>query len=1293
MAQYFATMHGLHGYIHICNSCKMASSCLQLAVRLALWQLVLCSGSFSDMQVRVASNCDPPDTGSVEGDACVSIDDAMSSLTFGSEMILEPGNHLVTQSHDMRDLLDISIRGATQHGVLIACEDGIGFSFTNVSGLIIANLTIDGCGLHGDTLESRMNALNTTIDIWFLIMFESRVALFAGNCQDLMITNVTISNTKGLGMLALNILGNSTLSHVRFVNNTRPTCISGIPTYTFEVSQEILNQTGGGAYFLYHNYLNETKFDGMNHTLRISDSYFAYNTDCSFSALTHINYRYISDDVNRFTIGAGGGLSILYAHSKYSLTTNVESSTFYRNDARYGGGAYVGTFVDNLYPNSVQFTNCSFVDNGLASVPDNDSAYCQGGGGLAVLTDLFKPIEEITSVQNVDIGITGTDFIRNEAEIEGGGLFAFSLVNSPHRSRHYFSSDYFSIKWMLSNCLFRYNLAKLSSAASFSQRIFHSIDGVAVLYLDSVTVSENRRSRDESNKVPSAVSLDDIVTQFFGESIFRDNEITALHVVSSYCVMRHQSVLLFERNTGRRGGAMYMEGNAPEIIVSKNVTVTFRENVAETQGGAVYFGNPLSNNGSLQPLDNFGCLFRAFTGQDLFASGSKIEFFNNWAPIGQILYGTTLESCPWANSVQTTGDSLILELYRNFNSTFVFDEEPVGVRQISTPAAEIIVSTPGQVIPGEVVAVEFAVFDEFGNEVFDVVTSETRGDFNIGSEIGDSGFWYTGVKNPTMRLIGTRDQAINVSYFTYLNLVTATVQIEVLSCPAFFKFDNETGACVCDYDIFKGFGHERNDINVQCDSQSVTITTSGRYWVGTEANSLNYSDLFIHECHYSDYCQDNSSFRPPDYDKQCAIKSHRTGVVCGACSSQDGYSAVFGSNDCKQCSNYYLLTIPLFAILGVLIFVVIAFLEVTNDKGWINAVIFYNNVIVIYSFAFPTDNNLNLLLLPAHLLSLQVGYPLCFFDGMNALSRVAINFLFPLYLYILNAIFVLLTRRFSLSSYFSPAKTLVTINTLVYVSLLNTCVQILGGDIVENSSGKRSVRWNTDANVLLFHGWHAVLGVVALIVLFSYHITMTISILFPPLMYKIYKSGKPLLDAFYAPFKDKYRFWIGIRFIIRGMTLIFAEYLLFSTSIVINVLILLTLLHIQANIKPYKSEWLNLVDSYLIVNAAIFYIGLLTSIRPIYISVLSIGYFVIIGIFFYHIYMRFPKIRDTLMKYLRTARKKLKRSKKDPKHNVTTSPTANTPPSITFLDLPDGNDSEDQPYHLQNEQFRESILN
>lgn len=158
-------MYIVYGITTTCTSSqlvisgKMASSCLHLAVALiVLWQLVLSSCSHSDTEVRVASSCGL--TNSDEASACVSIDDAMSTMTFGSDVILEPGRHLVTQSHDMRNLWNISISGATQTGVSIACEDGIGFSFTNVSGLIIANLTIDGCGLHGETLENRISTLN-----------------------------------------------------------------------------------------------------------------------------------------------------------------------------------------------------------------------------------------------------------------------------------------------------------------------------------------------------------------------------------------------------------------------------------------------------------------------------------------------------------------------------------------------------------------------------------------------------------------------------------------------------------------------------------------------------------------------------------------------------------------------------------------------------------------------------------------------------------------------------------------------------------------------------------------------------------------------------------------------------------------------------------------------------------------------------------------------------------------------------------------------------------------------------
>lgn len=1188
---------------------------------------------------------------SADPQPCFTIDDAMDALVSDSSIILEQGIHVVTQSHSVYSLQNIVLSGIYERGVYLMCEDQVGLSFINITGLTIANLTVHGCGLLREGLQSALNTLKETVDVWSVIPSSIRVALFLGHCRDLTVINVNINGTRGLGMLAINVVGNSALSYVKFTHNIRRSCISQTLAYPFDITPQVFDQIGGGAYFLYHDYLNEPGFD-LNSTLQVSNSYFAYNADCSFSTLTHVYYQYFDTEINRYTIGAAGGLTILYAHSNYSLTTEVEFTTFYRNDARYGSGAYVGVFADNRYPNRVIFNKCSFMENGLASAASEGglpNAYCHGGAGLGIFTDLLKPVnllEAISNVQNIYISVLNTTFIRNEAEIEGGGIYAYSLVNSPHRVNSHFLNDYRSIEWRLTNCVFQQNRARLSSAAAFVQRVFHSIDGIVILYLESVRASRNSLglsfgSIPVDNEISSTVSVQNVLTVFQGNSVFADNDGSALYVVSSSCLILPGAELAFERNVGRRGGAIYLGGFTPGFFVQKNFSLIFRENVALVEGGAIFYGASFYAS-AVQLQGYFGCLFSTST-LEVLTSGTRIEFYNNRAPVGGVAFGTTLELCPWARELDFGAGTLFVELFENLNSTFVFDELPVGKEQVSTYASSIHVNAPQEVIPGQVVDVRIDVFDQFGSEIFAVVTAEASNDLYASSVIlGESGFWYTGLDNATMQILGPQNQIINVTFYTYINVVQASVEVNLLSCPAGFIYNNKTSACECNQEIF-----EPSDSQiVSCDSLSITVSTTSEFWFGTDLNSVNsmdYSDLITHhDCHF-DYCRDHTTFRPPDYDAQCAVDSHRTGVLCGACSS--GYSAVFGTSKCKICTNYFLFLILVFAMVGILVFLGIAFLEITIDKGWINAVLFYCNVVSLYSFlAFPNNSKLRLFLLPVHLLSLEVGFSLCFFDGMTALSRAFIQLLFPLYLYLLMGIFKLIAQRYSLSCYFSPVKTFVTLNILSYVSLLNTCVEILAGHTVHYVAGERSSRWLIDANQLYFRGWHAALGVCAFVLIIGHLGSFTVIILFPARVYKFFESGKPFFDAIYAPYKPKYRFWAGIRLIALAMLIAHVKFIITTTSLVVNLVLLMTLLHAQMSIQPYKSKWLNVVDSYLICNAVILYVGALAKTQvPSSSSILTkevlfaffffgVAYVVIICIFGHYIDMRFPKIRERLMK-------------------------------------------------------------
>ena len=1206
--------------------------------------------------------------------ACLDINQAMGNLSSDSRLVLKRGTHRLDRPHVMSHMSNIALVGTHESDVRLTCDDDVGLGFFNVSGLTIANVTIHGCGLSGEGLEDVVGGLKQMVDVWTVVPPQIRVGLFFGHCSDLTLSHVTVNGTRGLGLLAINVVGSSVLREVEFTHNVRESCeASEPPTYPFEASTKVLAQIGGGAYFLYHDYLVESAYDGgddSNNTLTIEDCYFAYNADCSFSALTHLNHKYFPEgsSTDLFTVGAGGGLSVIYAHSGYSMETSVRGTMFLRNDARYGAGAYVGTFSDFRYPNWVMFESCSFERNGLRSVTGEDAnadfdadadadtnvgfdrAYCRSGGGLAILTDLFKLKrldKPVSHIQNVSVSAYNTSFLYNEAEIEGGGLFAYSLVNSPHRVNSPHLPDYYSVEWILKSCTFDHNRARLNAAATFFQRIYHAVDGIVVLYLESVTFSKNDANKKNfdynvvGEEVSTAVSIKNVLALFGGSSLFANNRVTALHVHSTLCIFLDNLEIVFERNTARRGGAMYIEGSSPAFFMRENVTMAFRENEALLEGGAVYVDNPLLIGGSLQPLDYYGCILHSLVPNvSLLDSGSRFEFSGNRAPVGSILFGLTLEACPWSLDMLPEGQPQLLlpYLYDNHNSTFVFDRRPVGKEQVSTGAARVNVSTPLELVPGETAIVNIDVHDNFNNRIFAVVTSGVRGS-HARSELGESGFWYTAEENATVRLYGLQNSSIDVSYFTYLNFVGVTSTTNLLLCPAGFEYNNATAACVCAMDIFR----DESQQAVSCDDSTISITTTLGYWVGTEldsVDSIELEDLILHECHF-DYCEANSTFRPPDYDAQCRKGSHRTGVLCGAC--KPNFSVVFGTNECKMCSNYFLFMIPVFTLAGVLVFLAIAFLEFTVDKGCLNAVLFYSNIVSLYSFAtFPDSDWLRLLLLPAHLLSLELGFSLCFFDGMTALTRAFIQFLFPLYLHLLMVLFGLLSRRYSLSCYFSPSKTFVTIVLLSYSSLLKTCIEALAGHTVYSIKDGRSVRWIIDSNQLYFRGWHAVLGVIALVVIIVYLIALTVIILLPPMAYKLLRSGKPFYDAIYAPFKQRFSCWVGLRLVMRALIIALAKFLVTSVSLVINLVLLISFLHIQVSVRPHKSKWLGIVDSYLMVNAIILYGGTLSEFE--HASTLAVVYcciflvaanLVILAVFAYHIDSRFPKIREKFTKWIR----------------------------------------------------------
>ena len=1202
----------------------------------------------------------------VDDELC-SLDDTLENV--GSDTVLElwEGYYSLKRSHLLTGLVNVKIVGYKKPSMLI-CEENGGMAFVNVQNFTIASLFMYGCTLNASVLEDATKKLQLIVNMWFVVPSSVHVGLFIGYGQNVNLTDVTIFGTKGIGILAINIMGKSYLSSMKLTQNTHISCAEQTSNSGVEI--------GGGAYFAYFDFHDaDLSFTSTENLLEVSNSTFANNTDCSSAAQTYVNYRFFE---RQYMIGGGGGLSIVYAHSSFALATNIVSTIFEGNDARYGGGAHVATFANFSYANSVSFTNCTFFKNGRASKYSGSTSNSTGGAGLAVFSDLFKPSffnNPITAINNISILVKDTKFENNIAEVEGGGMYAHSVSNSPHDVYNLSSVLYSTILWQLENVTFVFNAARLVAAAAFRQRTFYGTDGAVLLMLNAITVKHSYSLSSTSYNLPykevySAMSVQNVAVRWKGSSLLVDNQITALSVVSTSLFCQANAELVFKNNKGYRGGALFMEGYAPAFVIDTNVSVVFSENTASLEGGAVYFSSPRSRKDALEPAQQFGCFIATerSQSQNFFDSNNTIVFYENRAPVGSSVFGAALEFCPWARNINTTGN-IFQELHDNYNSTFIFSKPPVMRTQVSTYAFAINVTAPVMALPGETVGINITVYDRYRNDIFSIVTTDRDPDSTFAPVLGDSGYWFTILDNPTVQIFGPQNTSSPVSYFTYVNSVTATLEVSLQVCPAGFDFIEEQQACVCSKMLRSAAPY------ATCDNKSLTITVAEGYWLGmdlSDYNSRKTEDLIFHIC-YSDFCK-GGTFRPPDYDTQCGNDSMRTGVMCGAC--KEGYSVTFGLKVCKKCSNYNIFLFLAYALIGIVLFVVIAFFGFTVDKGWIYAILYYSNLVILYPYhTMPLFAPVSIFFKPIASLSLVGNVDVCFYSGMNAIHRAFIDLALPIYLYVLILVFGLLAQKFSISTYFSPAKTFVTLNIISYVDLLRDTVIILSGIPVSTLGGLKSSRWLEDPNQVYFNGEHIAVGLTAYIIALTLLIGFPILLLFPKSLYKyrIFKGGMPFYDALYAPYEYKLRSWLGIRIIVLCVVSLLVQLRETSISLFLNGIILLATVHIQVTLKPYKNYWLNMLDSYFIVMVLFLLIGSSSLLNSDSVSIMVrifygfitviIPLLFIMGVLLYHLDLRFPKIRQMVVKVLHKVRAY---SRNESTHDITPPPAVPTTSEVVI---------------------------
>ena len=374
-----------------------------------------------------------------------------------------------------------------------------------------------------------------------------------------------------------------------------------------------------------------------------------------------------------------------------------------------------------------------------------------------------------------------------------------------------------------------------------------------------------------------------------------------------------------------------------------------------------------------------------------------------------------------------------------------------------------------------------------------------------------------------------------------------TMQVEVhlnfKHCPlGFILMTVNISSCVCTNTL--------KQVGVICDISKNAIFRPGEVWIGYVNDSVEGSGVIAHPHCPFDFCKANrNNVSLSDVDQQCNY--NRSGMLCGMC--KNGLSLALGTSRCIKCSDMFLLLLTVFALAGVMLVFLLFTFNLTVSEGTVNGLIFYANILwVNNTIFFPPATSANVLTVFLAWLNLDLGIPVCLYKGMDAYTRTWLQFAFPVYIWALVGLIVLLSRRFTWITKVigtNAVKVLATLFLLSFTKLQRTVIAILSFTYIIFPYGSKKYVWLYDGNVDYGEGKHIPLLIAAVAILLMLSIPYVLALLFIKWL-KSFSSFQvcswvsrltPLLDAYAGPYKFKYPFWTGFLLLVRiALFLIFA---------------------------------------------------------------------------------------------------------------------------------------------------------
>ena len=204
------------------------------------------------------------------------------------------------------------------------------------------------------------------------------------------------------------------------------------------------------------------------------------------------------------------------------------------------------------------------------------------------------------------------------------------------------------------------------------------------------------------------------------------------------------------------------------------------------------------------------------------------------------------------------------------------------------------------------------------------------------------------------------------------------------------------------------------------------------------------------------------------------------GLLCGAC--QSGLSLSLGSLHCICCPSHWpvsLAAIVIAAILaGILLVIFLLLFNLTVAVGILNVIILYANILEIRNSSNILTSNFDVASLLVSF-NLEASFDVCFFGGMDAFWKSLLQLCFPIYIFSLVILIILISEHSSkISNLIGKRNPVATLATLIQLSYTHTQCNSsksylpLSFVFLHYPDGSQQMVWLTDTSIDYLQGKH-----------------------------------------------------------------------------------------------------------------------------------------------------------------------------------------------------------------------------